>query len=141
MPKRLREADSAAVDSAIAAGSAPPAQPRGRGLILPIPGKKRGPPLIDNHGSLTPGGTYYYQTTGLAAPNKAFDYSQEPVRRGARVKMRLLDDLPATVRSRDGVRRRGRFTKLGQLFYRDSKDTYVVTFPVNVSLVRISRSI
>ena len=56
------------------------------------------------------------------------------------MQIKLLDGSPATVRSWDGVRRMGRFTKLGQLFCRDSKDPYVVTFPVNVSLFRINRS-
>ena len=137
----MREADSAAVDSAIAAGLAPRGHPRGRGLLLSIPGKRQGLRLIDDHGSLTPSGTYYYQTTGHAAPNKGFDYSQEPIRRGARVQIRLLDGSLATVRSWDGVKRRWRFTKIGQQFYRDSQDSYVVTFPVNMSLVRLNGSI
>ena len=97
--------------------------------------------IIDDHGALTPDGTYYYQTTGHAAPNKGFDYSQEPIRRGARVQIKLPDGSMSTVRTWDGGKRRWRFTKIGQHFYRDSKDSYVVTFPVNMSLARLSGSI
>ena len=141
MPKRMREADPAAVDSAIAAGSAPRAPPRGRGLLLTIPGRRQGLRLIDDHGALTTDGTYYCQTAGLAAPDKGFDYNQEPIRRGARVQIKLLDGSMATVRSWDGVKRRWRFSNIGHHFYRDSQDSYVVTFPVNMSLVRLSGSI
>ncbi len=122
MPKRPREADTEAVDSAIAAGFSPRAQPRSRGLVLSVLGRKQGLRLIDNHGALTPDGTYYYQITGLAVPDKGFDYSQEPVRRGARMQIKLLDGSPATVRAWDVVGRRWCVTKLGQLFYRDLKD-------------------
>ncbi len=110
-PKRLGEADSAAVGSAMAAGSAPGVQPRSRGLIFSTPGTREGLRLIDNLGSLTPDGTRYYQTS---CPNEGFDCGQEPVRRRARVQNKFLGGSPATVQSWDGVRRRWRFTKLGQ---------------------------
>ena len=137
----MREADSAAVDSTIAAGSAPRAPPRDRGLLLTIPGRRQGLRLIDAHGSLTPNGTYYYETTGHAAPNKGFDYNQVPIRRGARVQIKLLDGSSATAKTWDGVKRQWHFTKIGQRFYRDSQDSYVVTCPVNMSLVRLNGSI
>ena len=117
MPNGLREADEQAVNSAIAVGSAPRAPPRGRGLLLTVPGPRQGLHIIDDHGTLTPRGTYYYQTTGHSAPNRGFDYSQELVRRGARVQIKLLDGSMATVRTWDGVKRRWRFSKLGQHFY------------------------
>ena len=57
------------------------------------------------------------------------------------MQIKLLDGSMATVRSWDGVKRRWRFTKIGQHFYRDSQDSYVVTFPVNMSLVSLNDSV
>ena len=44
--------------------------------------------------------------------------------------MKLLDGRRAGVRSWDPVRSQWRYTKLGKDFYKDAKDSYVVTFPV-----------
>ena len=97
--------------------------------------------LIDEHGTLTAAGTYYYDTTGSVAPDRRFDYSQEPTRCGARIQIRLLDGSLATVRSWDGVKRQWRFTKLGQKFYHESQDSCVVTFPAKASRVRVSGTV
>ncbi len=47
----------------------------------------------------------------------------------------------AAVRTWDGVKRRWRFSKLGQRFYRDSQDAFAVTCLVYANLVRISNSV
>ncbi len=131
MPKRVIENDSSAVVSDAAARLASRMQPGSRGLIHSAPGTRQGLRLIDDHGSLTPDGTYYDQTTGHASADKRFDYSQEPIRRGARMQIKLLDVSLATVRSWDGVKRRWRSTKIHV-----TKDSYAVTFPASMSLVR-----
>ena len=97
----------------------PHAPKRARGLILNIPGG-RFRRLMDESGVLTPAGTHHYEQTAQRAPDRGFDYSQEPIRRGARVQIKLLDGTQATVRTWDGVNGRWRFTQLGQKFYRES---------------------
>ena len=140
MPKRLRVADQNAVDAAIAANGAPRAPKRSRGLILTIPGggHRR---LMDDRGALTAAGTYYYEATAQSAPDRRIDFTQEPIRKGARLRIKLRDGTEGTIRTWDGVQRRWRFTKLGHEFYRDSTDNYVVTFPIITTLVRTSGSV
>ncbi len=95
--------------------------------------------VIDYHGAITPVGVYHYQTIGRVAPNKSFDYSQEPLRRGTRVQIKLLDGSMATIR--DGDKRRWRFFKLGWYLYRHSKEYFVVTLSVTTTFVIVSGSI
>jgi hypothetical protein len=90
---------------------------------------------MDAKGALTPAGEYYYATTAERVPNKAFDYNQQPERKGNREFVRLLDGGRAVVRTYDAVRNEWRFTKTGQEFFRESVDRYVVTFPVKVMRV------
>ena len=85
---------------------------------------------MDGNGSLTEAGEYYYATTEQRAPTARLDYGQQPERRGSRATVKLLDGRKATVRSWDPVRSKWRYTKLGKDFYKDSQDSYVVTFPV-----------
>ena len=85
---------------------------------------------MDGNGSLTEAGEYYYATTEQRAPTARLDYGQQPERRGSRATVKLLDGRKATVRSWDPVRSQWRYTKLGKDFYKDAKDSYVVTFPV-----------
>ncbi len=72
------------------------------GLILRVSGGRLRR-LMDKSGALTPAGTYYYEKTAQRVPDKGFDYNQEPVRRGARVQIKLLDGTRGTVRTWDGV--------------------------------------
>lgn len=127
MTRRLL--DKAAIDAAIAAKEQPRAPKGARGLLLGVPGG-RARKLMDAKGALTPAGKYYYSKTEQGAPNRNFDYKQEPQRRGVRVQASLIDGQKVTVRTWDGVRRQWRFTKAGQEYYKDSKDRYVVSFPV-----------
>ncbi len=129
MTRRLSSSDKAALNAAIAAHEQPRAPRGARGLILSIPGG-RARKLMDTRGSLTALGEYYYEATAQRAPNRNFDYNQEPQRRGTRVQVSLLDGQKATVRTWDGVKKAWRFTKTGQEFYRDSVDRFVVSFPV-----------
>ena len=106
MPKRLLADDKQFVDAAIAAASTPRAPAAGgRGLLLGAPGK-RARRLMDEHGSLTSAGAYFYETTRGRAPDRGFDYTQAPMRNGARVQVKLLDGSVGTVRTWDGVQRR-----------------------------------
>ncbi len=81
------------------------------------------------------------KTAGRVAPDGGFDCSQEPTRRGARIHVRLLNEPQATVRSWDGVKRQWRFTKLGQKFYQERHDSYVVIFPAKASRVRVTGAV
>ena len=127
--RHLSAKDSAALNAAIAANHQPRAPRAARGLILSIPGG-RAKKIMDTKGALTPAGEYFYSQTAQRAPNRSFDYNQEPTRRSNREQVLLLDGQNATVRTWDTVKRRWRFTKTGQEFYKDSVDRYVVTFPM-----------
>ena len=85
---------------------------------------------MDTSGAMTIAGEYYYATTAQRAPTGGLDYAQMPERRGNRATVKLLDGRKAGVRSWDPVRSEWRYTKLGRDFYKDAKDSYVVTFPV-----------
>ena len=141
MSRPLQNSERSGIAAAIASGATPRVPPRGRGLLLSIAGRRQGTRLIDESGSLTSAGEYYYETAGLPPPNRRFNYGQEPVRNGARIQIRLHDGSLSTVRTWDNVNRRWRFTKLGQQYYKDSKDHYVVTFPVHTTLVRVNGSL
>jgi len=135
MTKRLRDNERELFDAAIAAGNRPRAPKAGKGLVLDIPGG-RARKLLDVAGRYTPGGEYYYDATGQEKPNRGFDYSQQPVRRGSRLQIPLLDGQRSTLRTWDGRRRRWNFTKTGKEFYKNSLDRFVVTIPVIQTLVR-----
>ncbi len=109
MTKRLGGADKKKADAATAASSMPRAPTGGRGLLLSIPGRRQGMRLVDEHGTLAAGGTYYCETTGSVAPDRRFEYIQKPTRREARIQTRLLDGSQSTVQSWDGEKRQGRF--------------------------------
>ena len=126
--RRLLDSVKAAIDAAVASNQQPRAPKAARGLVLSIPGG-RARKIMDTKGNLTPAGKYFYEKTSQQAPNRGFDFNQEPTRRGNRVQASLLDGQRATVRTWDGVQRKWRFTKAGQEFYKDSEDRYVVTFP------------
>ena len=119
----------AAINAAIAANETPRVPKSARGLVLGVPGG-RARRLMDTSGTLTPAGSYYYETTAQRAPTAGLDYAQQPERRGNRTTVKLLDGRKAGVRSWDPVRREWRYTKLGRDFYKDATDSYVVTFPV-----------
>ena len=110
-------------------------QKGGRGLLLSIPGK-RPRRLMDIAGNLTDAGTYYYEKAAREAPTHGFDARQEPTRRGARVHIKMLDGTTAAVKTWDNINGQWKFTKLGKHFYKDSTDTYLVTFPVHSTLLR-----
>ena len=78
MTKRLRYLDRWAVDAAIAAGEQPRAPKASRGLIVSIPGG-RYRRLMDNRGELTAAGEYFFETSAQRAPDRGFDYGQQPV--------------------------------------------------------------
>jgi hypothetical protein len=113
MSRPLQNSERDGIAAAIASGATPRVPPRGRGLLLSIAGRRQGTRLIDESGTLTSAGEYYYETAGLHPPNRHFDYGQEPVRNGARIQIRLLDGSLSTVRTWDNVNRRWRFTKVG----------------------------
>ena len=73
-------------------------------------------------------------------PNKRFDYTQEPTRKGPKIQIHLRDGTQATVRTWDNVNHRWRFTPVRKKYYAQAKDHYVVTFPTKVVIVRISGS-
>ncbi len=102
MKRRLPTSDKGALDVAIVANEAPRAPKRSRGLILGIPGDgfRR---LMDESGALAPAGTYFYEHAAQHAPDRGFYYSQEPVCRGARVQIKLLDGNQAIVRTGPGT--------------------------------------
>ena len=124
-----RTFDQTAISAAIAANEQPRVPKSARGLVLGVPGG-RARRLMDSSGTLTPAGDYYYETTAQHAPAGGLDYAQQPERRGSRTTVKLLDGRKAGVRSWVPVRREWKYTKLGRDFYKDAKDSYVVTFPV-----------
>ena len=134
MAKRLLD-----IDAAIAAGEAPRAPKRSRGLLLNVAGG-RPRRLITEGGKLTADGRYYYEKTGQQAPDAGFDRTQAPTRRGAREQIKLLNGSTASLRIWDNIERQWRFTKLGHKYYGESLDRYVVTFPVRISLLRINNT-
>ena len=110
-------------------------QQKARGLLLSIPGK-RPRRLMDLAGNLTDAGTYYYEKAAREAPTHGFDKKQEPTRRGARVHIKMLDGTTAAAKTWDNINGQWKFTKLGKRFYKDSTDTYLVTFPIHSTLLR-----
>ena len=116
----LRESMKQGITAAIAAGSAPRPPSKGRGLTLAIDGRRSGLRLMDDRGDLTAAGDYYYEAMGVAPPNKRFDYTQEPTRKGPKIQIQLRDGTPATVRTWDNVNHRWRFTPVGKKYYAEA---------------------
>jgi hypothetical protein len=96
--------------------------------------------LIDECDTLADARTYPTRTTGNVAPDRGFDYTQVPTRRGPHIQMKPLDGSQATVRRWDGMKRQWRFAKLGQRFYYGSQDTCAVTLPAIMTIARIKGS-
>ena len=124
-----RSFNQTAIGAAIAANEQPRVPKSARGLVLGVPGGKARR-LMDSSSTLTDTGQYYYETTAQQAPAGGLDYAQQTERRGNRTTVKLLDGRRAGVRSWDPVRRELKYTKLRRDFYKDAKDSYVVTFPV-----------
>jgi hypothetical protein len=91
--------------------------------MLAIDGRRSGLRLMDDRGDLTAAGDYYYEAMGVAPPNKRFDYTQEPTRKGPKIQIQLRDGTPATARTWDNVRHRWRFTPVGKSITRRLKTT------------------
>ncbi len=138
MAHRLR--DQHQLDAAIAAGNVARAPQRGGGILLDIPAS-RPRRLVDDNGRLTAEGHYYYEKVGQEAPAAGFDWKQEPARKGPKVQIKLLNVTTNAVRIWDGVNRQWRITALGKKYYKESTDRYVITFPVEQSLLRHNGSI
>ena len=117
-----RSFDQTAIDAAIAANEQPRVPKSARGLVIGVPGE-RARRLMDSSGTLTNTGQYYYETTAQQAPAGGLDYAQQPVRRGNRTTVKLLDGRRAGVRSWESVCREWKYTKLGRDFYKDAKDS------------------
>ena len=135
----LRPEQRIDLDNAIRFGYQPRAVGGARGLIVSIPGG-RYRRLIDVQGRVTPAGKYFYEKTDQRAPEQGFDYAQKPSRTGRREMIRLLDGSSAVTRTWDAVRMAWKFTKTGKLFYADSRDNYVVRFPVTTVFVHANGS-
>ena len=139
MTGRLRANAKLDLDSAVAAGRAPKAGAGGVGLSVDIPGK-RPRMLVNQHGAVTPHGTYFFDATGREAPS-GFDYQQLPVRSGQRHMIMLLDGTMKAVQIYNLATNTFKTTALGKKYFAKAKDRYTVSFPVIVNVARTNGSL
>ena len=85
----LRQQQKSEIDAAIANGVRPTVPRQGIGMVL-ASGPRSRKILVNNQGTLTPAGRYYYEQANEEPP-RGFSFSQRPTRRARSLYIRLLD--------------------------------------------------
>ncbi len=134
----IRKVAKSQIDASIANQSQPRVPKNGIGLVLPD-GKRR-KMLVNGAGALTPASTYYFAQTGTTPP-RAFDFKQEPVRKGRSLMIKLLDGSMKAVSRFDNVAKEFKPTAAGKQFFKNRRTAYTVLFPISVDLTRTNGSI
>ena len=123
----------AAIDTAINAGVRPKVG-RSAQTTLALrqnPGRSSYALLSRPDGTMTPAGEHYYAATGAERPSAQFDPSAPLIKKGPGDYVRTRDGKLALVRRLrpDGTTQ---VTRLGKLYFRNSKTEYVVSIPAVV---------
>ena len=134
----LRRQTRLEIDQAILNGAEPRVPRSGLGLILPYARERK--VLVNQAGTLTPAGKYFFETTNRTPPGK-FDFQQEPQRAGRSLMIRLLDGSTKAVSRFDSVAREFKPTAIGRKFYANRKDRFTVLFPAQIDISRTDGSI
>ena len=122
-----------AIDTAILAGVTP-SLGRSTQTTLTLrrnPGRSSYALLGRPDGSLTPAGEYYYGASGTERPSAQFDPSTPLIKRGSSDYITTRNGEQTLVRT---LRPDGTYTltRLGRLYFRNSKTEYIVSIPAFV---------